>query len=114
MKCLEVILVLAIFGDAVNRGDTAEAKELGSIVCGAHEYQCENGACIPLAGRCNESKECADGSDESDCGKCGLPDHVGWYRLRLVMRLIEKNSPFSPVFVTLFHSLFLSLYLFIY
>ncbi|XP_035791201.1 putative vitellogenin receptor [Anopheles albimanus] len=67
MKCLEVILVLAIFGEAVNRGDTAEAKELGSIVCGAHEYQCENGACIPLAGRCNESKECADGSDESDC-----------------------------------------------
>ncbi|XP_050099574.1 putative vitellogenin receptor isoform X1 [Anopheles aquasalis] len=69
MRCLEVILAVAIFGgDAINRVDPADpAKELGSIVCGVHEYQCENGACIPLAGRCNESKECADGSDESDC-----------------------------------------------
>ncbi|XP_018496366.1 low-density lipoprotein receptor-related protein 3-like [Galendromus occidentalis] len=36
--------------------------------CGPHEFQCQSDKkCIPTAWRCNQNRECEDGSDERDC-----------------------------------------------
>ncbi|XP_049533845.1 putative vitellogenin receptor [Anopheles darlingi] len=88
MGRLEVILVLAIMATG---SDLAAGKKVESITCGVHEYQCENGACIPLAGRCNEIKECADGSDESDCDYflCRGPF---WYKCKAEATCISAAS----------------------
>lgn len=52
-----------------------------SSACGAEEYQCDSGACIPKSGRCNDFKDCSDGSDETDCDYflCKKPM---WYRCK--------------------------------
>ncbi|XP_061483882.1 enteropeptidase isoform X2 [Rhineura floridana] len=35
--------------------------------CGSNYYQCASGECIPLAYLCDQSQNCKDNSDESDC-----------------------------------------------
>ena len=42
--------------------------ELTLSACSTAQYfTCDSGECIELSARCNETKECADESDEHDC-----------------------------------------------
>ncbi|XP_078198084.1 SCO-spondin isoform X14 [Callithrix jacchus] len=36
--------------------------------CGPFEFPCGSGECTPLGWRCDQEEDCADGSDERDCG----------------------------------------------
>lgn len=40
--------------------------------CSDDEFRCKNNQCIDIRRRCNGHKECVDGSDEDDCGKCTM------------------------------------------
>lgn len=38
--------------------------------CNSQQFQCADGSrCIPIHMKCNGDRNCADGSDEADCGK---------------------------------------------
>lgn len=37
--------------------------------CELSEFRCEDGQCIPHTWRCDNSMDCADGSDEVNCGE---------------------------------------------
>ncbi|KAM6986704.1 enteropeptidase [Aplochiton taeniatus] len=37
--------------------------------CAAGQYQCQTGECIPDSSQCNGHLDCADASDEADCGE---------------------------------------------
>ena len=37
--------------------------------CTSTQFNCANGQCVPVASRCNNIRECSDGSDELNCGK---------------------------------------------
>lgn len=80
--------------------------------CGPSEFHCGDGQCIPHAFRCDHSEDCADGSDELDCGRLfvhvcvsALPDlpgqswfaqvvknHRFWSRLDLISHLSYFES----------------------
>ena len=36
--------------------------------CTSNQFTCANGQCVPSASRCNNVRECSDGSDELNCG----------------------------------------------
>jgi len=40
--------------------------------CEDDEYQCGDGSCIDIDGRCDDSYDCPDESDERDCSPPGL------------------------------------------
>ncbi|KAF2347272.1 Low-density lipoprotein (LDL) receptor class A repeat [Trinorchestia longiramus] len=50
-----------------------EVVELKLTVCERGEFTCNNGACIPLFLRCNNERECPDGTDEVDCNPLIFP-----------------------------------------
>lgn len=33
----------------------------------AYQYKCSSGQCVPSESRCNDTEECLDGSDETNC-----------------------------------------------
>ena len=37
------------------------------------EFTCDSGQCIPLSKRCNQIRECIDGSDEEHCNLVHIP-----------------------------------------
>ena len=40
--------------------------------CAAYEFTCSDGSCVEERLRCDDNYDCADGSDESDCGNYQL------------------------------------------
>ncbi|XP_066965653.1 uncharacterized protein [Macrobrachium rosenbergii] len=45
-----------------------EKMELGLSACTTKQYMCSDGSCVARDVRCNLREDCADGSDEKDCG----------------------------------------------
>lgn len=37
--------------------------------CHINEFRCTEGKCIPQSKKCDNNRDCSDGSDEHDCGK---------------------------------------------
>lgn len=37
------------------------------VECGANDFSCDNGFCIPASKRCDRRNDCQDASDERDC-----------------------------------------------
>lgn len=42
------------------------------VGCGKDQFQCADGNCIRIEDQCNDYIDCADGSDEDDCGKYNI------------------------------------------
>lgn len=38
--------------------------------CGAGRFACHNGECIASSARCDNAKDCSDGSDEGTAANC--------------------------------------------
>lgn len=48
--------------------------------CGFNGFRCSNGRCINNTQLCDFNKDCPDGEDEANCGKCNFEkDYCGWY-----------------------------------
>lgn len=48
--------------------DVANEPFISEPTCGANEFQCKSGRCIPLNFRCDQENDCGDHSDEFECG----------------------------------------------
>ena len=46
--------------------------------CDLESFACANAFCVPMEKRCNAKEDCADGSDEQDCG--GLIKSQGYMK----------------------------------
>jgi len=44
-----------------------ELGQFFSATCSSVAFQCSNRQCIRSSGHCNGTRECTDGSDESNC-----------------------------------------------
>lgn len=42
------------------------------VGCGKNQFQCADGNCIRIEDQCNGYIDCADGTDENDCGKYNI------------------------------------------
>ncbi|XP_040174027.1 putative vitellogenin receptor [Anopheles arabiensis] len=93
MRLVVLVATVVLLAANVSAGKAESEKKstAASKSCGAHEFQCENGACIPAAGHCNDIQDCADGSDESGCDYflCRAPF---WYRCRHESTCISGSS----------------------
>ena len=50
-----------------NEPKCQQEVEMVLTSCQQSEFNCRNGTCIDMTQRCNQEKDCADGSDEKDC-----------------------------------------------
>ncbi|XP_076056073.1 uncharacterized protein LOC143034060 [Oratosquilla oratoria] len=84
-------------------GTDATPRELGSTAtlvistCALDELTCGDGSCLPASCRCSQQLDCADGSDEADCGvlKDGIPSTYN----------NERPPPLLPFILTVAASL---------
>ena len=60
------MIAIKLLGKELNSGFFSVSAER---TCSAEEYVCGDGSCIAEAWRCDQDIDCADGSDEEQCGK---------------------------------------------
>lgn len=61
---------LILFCMVSGRVDAARKPKVPTVnACSEEEFPCDNGSCVPKASRCNNSRDCSDGSDEVGCGE---------------------------------------------
>ncbi|XP_039439159.2 putative vitellogenin receptor [Culex pipiens pallens] len=73
---------LILFCMVSGRVDAARKPKVPTVnACSEEEFPCDNGSCVPKASRCNNSRDCSDGSDEVGCDYflCRSPQ---WYRCK--------------------------------
>lgn len=54
------------------------------VECGANEFVCQSGECIPASEVCDGYPRCQDGSDERNCRKCCYQ-----YSILMIMRAVD-------------------------
>ncbi|XP_072182119.1 MAM and LDL-receptor class A domain-containing protein 1-like [Diadema setosum] len=64
--------------------------------CPPDSYQCRNGSCIDALQRCDMVRDCSEGEDEENCGKCTFEtvvvgDTCGWQSIPNGLYLWEKT-----------------------
>ncbi|KAM9651443.1 SCO-spondin-like [Trichechus inunguis] len=59
--------------------------------CGPAEFACGSGECVPRGWRCDRDEDCADGSDERDCG--AHPAQPCLARRKLPLPQVQTSSP---------------------
>ena len=47
---------------------------ISAITCRNDEFTCDDGSCVSSLLVCDGNNDCADSSDEADCGKYGHPN----------------------------------------
>ena len=57
------------------------------------DFTCDSGQCIPLAKRCNQLSECADGSDEYNCNLVNVPTSYN----KLISPGLNEKSNGQPI-----------------
>lgn len=63
--------------------------------CEENEWSCGNGVCLPQDVRCDNKKDCEDGSDEASCINCKRPiTHVQGESDRKLWGLWKSNFNF--------------------
>lgn len=63
----------------------------GPSPCSAKQFSCASGECVHLDRRCDLQKDCADGSDEKDCGK-----RYGCTYMRLNREILQQKKENIP------------------
>ena len=48
-------------------GKDGSLRTLKLTTCSSGQFTCRRGTCIPLEARCDQTTDCADGSDEENC-----------------------------------------------
>ena len=46
-----------------------KSSHVVDVSCGQEEFQCTNGRCIQVRGKCDGEDDCLDGSDEAGCDR---------------------------------------------
>ena len=72
--------------------------EMAITACKQTQFNCRNGTCIDMTQRCNQWKDCTDGSDEIDCGIIVLPE--GYQRDKPAPPS-EKNATKNSVIINM-------------
>lgn len=55
------------------------------VGCGKEQFQCADGNCIRIEDQCNGYINCADGSDEDDCGKYNILIIYNYYYYYIII-----------------------------
>lgn len=63
------MLIILLLAAAAPSSAFWESLLSEGLNCTSNEFQCSNSKCINLNLRCDDKKNCDDGSDEIDCGK---------------------------------------------
>lgn len=50
-----------------NNEDDVDVEDYDENRCSEDQFTCKNSACIPVDKRCDGTRHCIDGSDESNC-----------------------------------------------
>ena len=53
--------------DVCISGKSYQSLPIKLTTCGENDYTCNNGKCIPSDNRCDQARNCDDGSDEENC-----------------------------------------------
>ena len=72
--------------------------EMAITACRQSEFNCRNGTCIDMIQRCNQWKDCTDGSDEMDCRIVVIPSG---YQKDKPAPPRDKNSAKNSVMISM-------------